>query len=86
MDRPGVKSVPEGSGQQGKVEKTGRKIICGAPTTLAVKGLMMMMMIPSSDDRCAKTCDCCQTGRLSSQERRDRIVTNTRLDWAFSSQ
>ena len=45
MDRPGVKSVPEGSGQQGKVEKTGRKIICGAPTTLAVKELMMVMMM-----------------------------------------
>ena len=28
-----------------KVEKTGCKIICGAPTTLAVKGLMMMMIL-----------------------------------------
>ena len=27
------------------LEKTGCKIICGAPTTLAVKGLMMMMMM-----------------------------------------
>ena len=27
--------------EQGKMEKTGCKIICGAPTTLAVKGLMM---------------------------------------------
>ena len=45
MDRPGVRQVPEGSGEQGKLEKTGWKIICGAPTTLAVKGLMMMMMI-----------------------------------------
>ena len=27
-----------------KLEKTGCKIICCAPTTLAVKGLMMMMM------------------------------------------
>ena len=44
MDRPGVRQVPEGSGEQGKREKTGCKIICGAPTTLAVKGLMMMMM------------------------------------------
>ena len=25
------------------MEKTGCKIICGTPTTLAVKGLMMMM-------------------------------------------
>ena len=29
------------------MEKTGCKIICGAPTTLAVKGLMMMMVILS---------------------------------------
>ena len=41
MDRPGVQQVPEGSGEQGKIEK----IIFGAPMTLAVKGLMMMMMI-----------------------------------------
>ena len=44
MDRPGVPHVPEDSGEQGKLEKTGCKIICGAPTTLAVKGLIMMMM------------------------------------------
>ena len=44
MDRPGVRQVPEGSREQGKMEKTGCKIICGAPTTLAVKGLMMIMM------------------------------------------
>ena len=28
-----------------KWKKTGCKIICGAPTTLAVTGLMMMMMM-----------------------------------------
>ena len=44
MDRPGVRQVQEGSGEQGKMEKNGCKIICGAPTTLAVKELMMMMM------------------------------------------
>ena len=44
-DRPGVRQVPEDSGEQGKMETTGCKIVCGAPTTLAVKGLMMMMMI-----------------------------------------
>ena len=43
MDRPGVQQVPEGSGEWGKMEKTGCKIICGAPMTLAVKGLMMMI-------------------------------------------
>ena len=31
------------------MEKTGCKIICGAPTTLAVNGLMMMMMMLCSD-------------------------------------
>ena len=45
MDRPGVRQVPVGSGEQEKIEKIGCKIICGAPTTLAVKGLMMMMMM-----------------------------------------
>ena len=45
MDRPGVCQVPEGNGEQGKIEKTGCKIICGAPTTLAVRGLMMMMVM-----------------------------------------
>ena len=45
MDRPGVRQNPEGSGEQGKMEKTGCKIICGAPTTLAVKGLMMMITV-----------------------------------------
>ena len=29
------------------MEKTGSKIICGAPTILAVKGLMMMMIMMS---------------------------------------
>ena len=48
MDRPGIQQVPGGSGEQGKMEKTGCKIICGAPTTLAVKGLMMMMMMNTS--------------------------------------
>ena len=38
MDRPGVRQVPQGSGEQGKMEETGYEIICGAPTTLVVKG------------------------------------------------
>ena len=38
IDRPGVQQVPEGSGEQGKMEETGCEIICGAPVTLAVKG------------------------------------------------
>ena len=36
--RHGVRQVPEGSGEQGKMEDTGCEIICGAPTTLTVKG------------------------------------------------
>ena len=37
---PGVRQVPEGSGEQGKMEKTVFEIICGALTTVAVKGKM----------------------------------------------
>ena len=33
--------------ENGKMEKTGCEIICGAPTTLAVKGLIMMMIMMS---------------------------------------
>ena len=50
MDRPGVRHVPEGSGEQGKIEKTGCKIISDAPTTVAVKGLMMMMLMAGIGD------------------------------------
>ena len=38
MDRPGVWQVPEGSGEQVKMEKIGCEIICGAQMTLSVKG------------------------------------------------
>ena len=33
-----------------KIEETGCEIICGAPTTLAIKGqmMMMMMMVPTT--------------------------------------
>ena len=37
MDRPGVRQVTGGSGEQRKMEVTDCEIICGAPTTLAVK-------------------------------------------------
>ena len=37
MDRPGVRKVTEGSGEQRKMEETGCEIIGGAPTTLAVR-------------------------------------------------
>ena len=39
VDWPGVRQVPEGSGEQGKMEETGCEVICGAPTTPAAKGL-----------------------------------------------
>ena len=38
MDRPGVRQVPNSSGEQEKMEETSCEIICSAPTTLAVKG------------------------------------------------
>ena len=38
MDRPGVRQVPEGNGEQRKMEEIGCEIICVAPMTLAVKG------------------------------------------------
>ena len=31
MDGPGVRQVPDGSGDQGKMKETGCEIICGAP-------------------------------------------------------
>ena len=45
MDRPGVRQVPGGSEEQGKMEETGCEIICGAPTILAVKEWLIMMMM-----------------------------------------
>ena len=44
MDRPWIRQVPKGSGEQGKLYETGCEIICYAPTTLAVKGI--------DDDEC----------------------------------
>ena len=38
VDRHGIRQVPEGSGEQRKMAETGYEVICGAPTTLAVKG------------------------------------------------
>ena len=38
MDGPGVRQVPEGSGEQMKMEETDCGDICGAPTTPAAKG------------------------------------------------
>ena len=38
MDRSGVRQVPEGSGEQRKMEETGCEVSCDAPATLAIKG------------------------------------------------
>ena len=43
MDRPGVRQVKEGGGEQGKMEETGCEIICGTPTIPVVKGLVMII-------------------------------------------
>ena len=50
MDRPGDRQVTEGSGEQGKTEKSGCKIIRGAPSTLAVREEMMIIMTISYKD------------------------------------
>ena len=38
LDRPEVGQVPEGSGEQKKMEETDCEVICGASTTTTVKG------------------------------------------------
>ena len=38
MDRPGVRKVPEGNGEQRTTVETDFEVICGNPTTLAVRG------------------------------------------------
>ena len=38
MDKPGVRQVPKGSGEQGKMEETGCEIVCGAPNNPRVTG------------------------------------------------
>ena len=38
MERCGVRRVQEGSGERRKREETGCEVICGAPTTILVKG------------------------------------------------
>ena len=50
MDRPGVRQVPEGSGELGKMGDTGFEITYGAPTTLAVKAVSYThLTLPTSD-------------------------------------
>ena len=58
MDRPGVRQVPKGSGELGKIEETGCEIICNAPTTLAVKE-QMMMIVRNKSSACFISCHEC---------------------------
>ena len=44
------------------MEKIGCKIICGAPMTLPVKGLMMMMMMKLSTTHVSVDCKRCLVG------------------------
>ena len=80
MARPGVRHVPEGSGEQGKMEKTGSKIICGAPTTLAVKALVMI----DDDDESAGFHTLDQNCRSTKNETYDTSNTvNTNTMWGL---
>ena len=45
MGKPEVCQVPEGSGEQRKMEETGCEVICGSPMTLAVKGQVKVKVI-----------------------------------------
>ena len=42
MDKPGVCQVPESSEEQRKMEETDCELICRAPTTLTVKGWVIL--------------------------------------------
>ena len=50
MDRPGVWEVPEGSGEQRRVQETGCEVICGDSVTPAVKGLMKVKVKTDSPE------------------------------------
>ena len=69
MDRPGVCQVPEGNGEQRKMEETDCEVICGAPTTLAVKGQVKVKVKvptvsiqhrPVTDVVLNMPCSCCR--------------------------
>ena len=65
MDWLGVRQVPEGSGDQRKMEETGCEVVCGASTTLEVKEQVMMMVVNYSVHMTVKvyanTCTKCST-------------------------
>ena len=49
VDGPGVRQVPEGSGEQREMEDTGCEVIYGAPTTVTVKGQVKEEMSERGD-------------------------------------
>ena len=51
-DRLGVRQVPEGSGEQRKLEETGCEVICGASATLAVKGQVKQVGCTENQSNC----------------------------------
>ena len=65
LDRPRVRQVLEGGGEQGKMEKTGCEIICAAPATLAVKGLMICLPPLQRGQRSATEREDFMLGRLA---------------------
>ena len=50
MDRPGVRQVPEGSGERRKIEESGREVISGVPTSPTVKGEVKVKGLESAED------------------------------------
>ena len=65
MDKPEVRQVPEGSGEQRRMEKTGCEVTCGGPTTVAVvkrqvkvkakvKDLIQLFGTGAESQRCTK--------------------------------
>ena len=42
-----IRQVPEGSGEQGKMEETGREIVCGALAVENENGLMICTSVES---------------------------------------
>ena len=69
MDRPEIRQVAEGCGEQRKMEETGCEIICSAPMTLAVKGEMMMMI-----NLLKGTLHCCQRSVENRKEWRKLVA------------
>ena len=76
-DRTGIRQVPGGGGEQGKMEKTGCKIICGAPTTLVVKGSLMMIMMMNCKDTCLHALTCAHMYARTQYTQINRFITPT---------